>query len=102
MVRRLTALGLFLSAGSLSLAQQALTNSLSSGKDIVTTNQSAPESAWLDLRQNAASRSTTQTAPDWVEAVSMSPSAAADGSPKTVFRIRVTHPTGDYGILFLR
>jgi hypothetical protein len=101
MVCRLAAFALFLFAASLSLAQQALTDSLSSAKD-VGVNKGAPESAWLDLRQNAAARSSTQSAPDWVEAVSMSPSATADGAPKTVFRIRVSHPTGDYGILFLR
>lgn len=101
MVCRLAAFALFLSAGSLSLAQQALTDSLSSAKD-ASANQSAPESAWLDLRQNAAAHTTTQSAPDWVEAVTMTPSATADGAPKTVFRIRLSHPTGDFGILFFR
>lgn len=62
----------------------------------------APESAWIDLRQSAAARFTTQSAPSWIEAVSMAPTAAMDGNANTVFRIRVAHPPGDYRVLFFR
>jgi hypothetical protein len=62
----------------------------------------APESAWIDLRQSAAARFTTQSAPTWVEAVSMAPTAAMDGNANTVFRIRVAQPPGGYGVLFFR
>jgi len=61
------------------------------------------ESAWLDLRQNAPGFATTQSAPRWVEAVTMVPAQATNGGmPKSVFRIRVTQPSGDYQVLFFR
>jgi hypothetical protein len=62
----------------------------------------ALESAWIDLRQSAAARFSTQTAPSWVEAVSMVPSGTMDGSSNTVFRIRLAQPPGDYRVLFFR
>jgi hypothetical protein len=101
MICRFAAFLLFASTAPFSLAQQALPNSLPSGPE-VTINQTMPESAWIDLRQNTPGRSATQTAPEWVEAVTMTPTAAADGTSKTVFRVRVSHPTGEFGILFLR
>jgi len=100
MVCRLAALTLFLVAASLLQAQQALPDSLPSVE--ITPGSAVPESAWVDLRQAASERSGTQTAPSWVEAVAMTPTAAADGTPKTIFRIRVGHPAGDYRVLFFR
>src|SRR6266478_5267702 len=62
-----------------------------------------PQSAWLDLRQNAAAKSNTQSAPDWVEALAMTPApSTSSAAGKTVFRIRTAHPPGDYQVLFVR
>ena len=37
------------------------------------------ESAWLDLRQTTTVNSTPQTAPDWVESVTIIPAEATGG-----------------------
>jgi len=67
------------------------------------SKEAQPESAWLDLRQNAGANSTTQSAPDWVEAVTMTPAAEENGeTSKTFFRIQLGHPPGDYKVLFFR
>jgi hypothetical protein len=61
------------------------------------------ESAWLDLQQHASANSTPQSAPPWVEAVTMIPGqATGDGTAKSVFRIRVAQPSRDYQVLFFR
>ena len=102
MFRRLVAFALVMSAAvSLLQAQQALPKSLQSSLGAVDKS-GMPENAWIDLRQTSAEHSTTQSSPAWVEAVSMTSSAAADGTPKTIFRIRVTHPAGDFRVLFFR
>jgi len=95
------ALGFIVAQSSSSYAQQALPQSLSPAPAEIN-QQSIPQSAWIDLRQSAPDRSKTQSAPNWVEAVSMTPSAAVDGTPKTIFRIRVARPPGDYRVLFFR
>ncbi|MGI9087376.1 MAG: hypothetical protein ACR2HH_06500 [Chthoniobacterales bacterium] len=60
-------------------------------------------SAWLDLRQNAAVNSKPQDAPAWVESVNLVPVAASAGSPaRTVFRIRVTRPRADLQMMLVR
>jgi hypothetical protein len=101
MLSRLVASALFLSAASLSQAQEAFTNSLpKDGNGALKAN--VPESAWLDLRQNAAPHSTTQNAPNWVESVAMVAQATSEGAVKSVFRIRLAHPFGDYTVLFFR
>jgi hypothetical protein len=72
----------------------------------------AATSAWLDLRQNAKTGA-VQTAPPWVEAISLIPGekrAKTDGvtvitaakTTPTVFRIRLKKPESGYNILFLR
>ncbi|MFN2541021.1 MAG: hypothetical protein ABR514_02480 [Chthoniobacterales bacterium] len=79
-----------------SVAEQQHTGAFSAG---LTT----PQNAWIDLRQHVDASATTQAAPTWVESVRMI--AARDqnnGSPKTVFRIQVAQPPGDYRILFFR
>jgi hypothetical protein len=83
-------------------AQEALTNALPAPAN--ATEQSAPESAWLDLRQNAPQNSKTQNAPAWVEALTLLPAETTEGAPmsKSVFRIRVTQPSPDYQVLFFR
>lgn len=61
------------------------------------------ESAWLDLRQFSSASSKPQTTPDWVEAISIVPGEKNPGLPeKTVFRIRLAHPTSDAQMLFFR
>lgn len=101
MLYRLVAFAFFLGAASLSHAQEAFTNSLpTNGSAALKAN--VPESAWLDLRQNAPTHSTTQTAPNWVESVAMVAQPNGDGPAKSVFRIRLAHPFGDYTVLFFR
>jgi hypothetical protein len=65
--------------------------------------ESRLESAWLDLRQIPAASSKPQTSPDWVEAVTIVPGQKVDGvSEKTVFRIRLSHPSAEAQVLFVR
>jgi hypothetical protein len=102
MPTRIVAFVFLLGATSLTQAQEAVGNSLPR-PSIVPEISTPPESAWLDLRQNAAARSATQSAPSWVEAVTMAPGGStAEGVAKSVFRIRVAHPPGDYSVLFFR
>jgi hypothetical protein len=100
MLLRIVALGFLIGATSSAFAQEAFSDGLPHTKN-TAIRQSAPESAWLDLRQQPSSRSTTQSAPDWVEAVNMTPAASAN-TGKTVFRLRMAHPPGDYQVLFFR
>jgi len=102
MLSRIVAFAVLLGATSLTQAQEAVRHSLPR-QSIVPEKSTPPESAWLDLRQNAAARSTTQSAPNWVEDVTMVPGGStAEGVVKSVFRIRVAHPPGDYSVLFFR
>ena len=102
MLLRIVALGLLIGVTSHSVAQEAFSDGLPNG-DAGATAQNAPDSAWLDLRQHPAASSKPQSAPNWVEAISMSQVANADGNTaKTIFRIRVTQPPGDYQVLFFR
>jgi hypothetical protein len=100
MLLRIVALGFLIGATSPAFAQEAFSDGLPH-KESPTLGQRVPESAWLDLRQQPASRSTAQSAPNWVEAVNMTPAASTNGE-KTVFRIRMAHPPGDYPVLFFR
>lgn len=101
MVTRFVACALICS-GALSLrAQQALPQNLSPAKG-AQTKSAIPEKAWLDLRQNAPVHSTTQTAPEWVESVGMDSHRVVNGVARSVFRIRLTRPAGDYSVLFFR
>src|SRR5438445_11143605 len=83
-------------------AQEALTDALPAPAD--ATQQPIPESAWLDLRQNAPQNSKIQNAPVWVEALTLLPTETTEVAPmsKSVFRIRVTQPSPDYQVLFFR
>ena len=83
-------------------AQEAFTDALPAPADAM--QQPVPESAWLDLRQNAPQNSKTQNAPAWVEALTFLPAETTEGAPmsKSVFRIRVTQPSPDYRVLFVR
>ena len=60
-------------------AQEALTDALPAPPD--ATQQPIPESAWLDLRQNAPQNSKTQNAPVWVEALTLLPTETTEVAP---------------------
>ena len=103
MLLRIVAVAFFLGATSLAHAQEAVTGSLPWQSKAATAKSKAPESAWLDLRQNSPGQSTAQSAPDWVESVAMVPGpATSEGDVKSVFRIRVARPAEEYAVLFFR
>src|SRR5207244_9882968 len=78
-------------------------NNRLSHQESTATAESVTENAWIDLRQHPAANSRPQSAPSWVEAVTMAPTVEINGaSAKTVFRIRVAQPPGDYQVLFFR
>src|SRR6266496_2678402 len=83
-------------------AQEALSDALPSPAEFIA--QPFPESAWLDLRQNAPRNSKPQNAPAWVEALTLLPGEATEGggNSKSIFRIRVAQPGPDYQVLFFR
>ncbi len=85
-------------------AQEALTDALPAPASTNATQQPVPESAWLDLRQNAPQNSKAQNAPAWVEALALLPTETTERAPmvKSVFRIRVRQPSPDYQVLFFR
>src|SRR5881398_607603 len=95
-------LAIFFAAVSRICAQEALSDALPSPAEI--NAQPFPESAWLDLRQNAPRNSKTQNAPAWVEALTLLPGEAMEGggTSKSIFRIRVAQPSPDYHVLFFR
>jgi hypothetical protein len=101
MLRRFAALTLLLVATGTLRAQLALNDGLPA-IDATPGKPTAADSAWLDLRQDKPANAKAQSAPAWVEAVSLVNGQMADGSPKAIFRIRLGHPAGDYPILFFR
>jgi hypothetical protein len=67
------------------------------------SQSSAAHSAWLDLRQHVDANFTTQAAPVWVQGVKMTAAADQSGrTARTVFRIQLAQPPGDYRVLFFR
>jgi hypothetical protein len=96
------AFAIFFAAACRVCAQEALSEALPSPAEI--TAQPFPESAWLDLRQNAARNSKTQNAPAWVEALTLLPGEVTENgsTSKSIFRIRITQPGPDYQVLFFR
>ena len=101
MVVRIVALFFLIGATSSALAQEAFSDGLPS-KESSAVEQGTAESGWIDLRQHPSAASRPQSAPSWVEAVNMTSTAGADGTPRSVFRIRVGHPAGDYQVMFFR
>jgi hypothetical protein len=97
MLLRLVALIILIRAASSVVAQEAISNGLPPPQTSAVA-QNSSESAWIDLRQNPAANSRPQSAPDWVEAVDMT----FDGVAKTTFRIRVSHPSADLQVMFVR
>jgi hypothetical protein len=101
MLVRIVALFWLIGATSSALAQEAFSDGLPQ-KESGATEQSTAESAWIDLRQRPSATSRPQSAPSWVEAVNMTSTTGADGTPRSVFRIRVGRPAGDYQVIFFR
>src|SRR5438128_1053992 len=101
MLLRILALIWLLFATSNARAQEAFSNGLPQ-KENSAAQQATAETAWVDLRQHPAAASRPQSAPDWVEAVNMTSATGIDGTPRTVFRIRVAQPAGDFQVVFFR
>ena len=102
MLFRIVALLWLIGATSTTFAQEAFSDGLPR-KESGATTKSTAENAWIDFRQHPAANSRPQSAPSWVEAVSMAPTVEINGaSAKTVFRVRIAHPPGDYQVLFFR
>ena len=103
MLFRFVALAFFVIAATALRAQHALPPA---GSQILKPSQSAeaaPDSAWLDLRQNNPAHSKVQAAPAWVESVTFAPGKhTTDGPAKSVFRIRLSRPNEDCQILLFR
>ncbi|MBA3543579.1 MAG: hypothetical protein H0T83_03955, partial [Chthoniobacterales bacterium] len=103
MVFRFIAFALFLLALVPAQAQQALPPEGAQVLKASPSAQAAPESAWLDLRQNNPARSTVQVAPSWVESVSFAPGkSGSETLTKSVFRVRLTRPNDDCQIMLFR
>jgi hypothetical protein len=103
MLSRLVAFALLFFAMSFRLhAQQALDDGLPAANAEMAKPTAVAENAWIDLRQKKPAHSKPQTAPDWVEAVSLVWGQMPDGSPKAIFRLRLARPAGNFSILFLR
>src|SRR5438477_5779594 len=101
MVLRIVALIWLIGATSSALVQEAFSDGLPRKENFAST-QSTAENAWIDLRQHPSAASRPQSAPSWVEAVNMTSATGMDGAPRTVFRIRVAPPAGDYQVMFFR
>jgi hypothetical protein len=101
MLLRVVACSFSIFAAANALAQEAFNNDLPTKGPIVEL-QPPTQNAWIDLRQHPSATSRPQSAPDWVEAVNMTTTGGTDGTPRTVFRIRVSPPSSDYQIIFFR
>jgi hypothetical protein len=103
MVSRVLAFALLFVTVAASLhAQQAFDRRLSLGDAIIDTSTPI-ESAWIDLRQVAAAHSKVQSAPGWVEAVTLVPGVSDSSTAvKSVFRIRVSRPKKELNALMFR
>jgi hypothetical protein len=103
MLFRFVALAFFVVGATALRAQHALPPA---GSQILKPSQSAeaaPDSAWLDLRQNNPAHSKVQAAPAWVESVTFTGGKHATAGPaKSVFRIRLARPNEDCQILLFR
>ena len=115
MVRWVVIYALLIRAISVADAQEAFSDALLPAADeqaaaapaqddsSIALAQSTPaQTAWLDLRQHVDANFTTQTAPAWVQGVRMTAAADQNGGAKTVFRIQLAQPAGDYRVLFFR
>ncbi|MEP6699073.1 MAG: hypothetical protein ABJB09_05015 [Verrucomicrobiota bacterium] len=100
MLSRILASALVFAAVSVSQAQESASGGL---LEKVSNASGKIESAWLDLRQTAASNSRPQAVPSWVESVTLVASETKEGvAPKTIFRIRLARPGPDFQVLMFR
>jgi hypothetical protein len=82
---------------------EAISTAEARSTTIAAPVEAAPPSAWLDLRQTATTDSEGQTAPEWVTGIDMAAINGDNGAPsKTLFRIKLAHPAGDYTNLLFR
>lgn len=103
MFPRVALLALLVAIGSPLRAQEAMRERLSDWRDTNGSQIPLPHSAWLDLRQTAATNSTPQNTPAWVESVTLVTAPAQGESPaRTIFRIRVSRPEVALQVLLLR
>ena|ERR1051326_7683041 len=102
MLLRLAALIFLISAASSVRSQEAVNDGLPPSGESAIPPKEGNQSAWIDLRQQPAGSANPQTAPDWVEAVNMTNGNGSDGAAKTIFRIRVAKPAGDFQVIYLR
>jgi hypothetical protein len=101
MLPRILASALLLLTASVLHAQDIVTGALP--KNGSSAGNTSVDSAWLDLRQTAASIAKAQTAPAWVEAVNLvAPSPKAGEAPKSIFRVRLARPRADFHVLLFR
>jgi hypothetical protein len=100
MLFRILAFAFFFASIASASAQQAFDRRLSLGSNETT----APiESAWIDLRQTIASNAKAQSAPAWVESVTLGPAASTSpASPRSIFRIRLSRPKKELQVLMFR
>jgi hypothetical protein len=100
MFLRIFASAVFLFGASIARSQDAFTPG---AVDANGNQTSTPHSAWIDLRQHSTTAQNPQSAPSWVEAVTLVAMPPKDeGAARTVFRIRVTRPRPDLQLLMLR
>src|SRR5256885_1977916 len=102
MLLRLAAVIFLISATCAVRGQEAVNDGLPPSGDATVPPKEGNQSAWVDLRQQPAGNANPQPAPDWVEAVNMTNGNGSDGSAKTIFRIRVANPAGDFQVIYLR
>src|SRR5438270_12411336 len=101
MFPRLIAATIFLTATCTVEAQEAMLDRLP--QRAATPEEKDVESAWLDLRQTPAANAKAQSAPSWVEAVTLATPEVKPGEIATsIFRIRLSRPRPDFQVLMFR
>jgi hypothetical protein len=93
----------FLLLATLAVSAQEVTIGRARAKKAEVAEPTIVRGAWLDLRQNTAGKAGPQSAPAWVQDVSMVPQDTKDGAPpKTTFRVKLAPPAGDFPLLMFR
>jgi len=99
---RVLGLALLLASITTSRGQQAFTRSLLLGTE-PNESDAAIESAWIDLRQTMTENAKPQSAPSWVQSVTLGlANSTSPVSLRTVFRIRVSKPKKEFQVLLFR
>jgi hypothetical protein len=96
------ALAIVFSTLAATQGQQALSRRLPRRAVETAAIAVAPNSAWIDLRQTPGASAKAQSAPAWVESVTLIPAATKEGAAKTVFRIRIVRPNEEARLLLFR